>query len=348
MPESNTFQTTEEEEPDDIPPLQHSPAQVTKDDPPTQSSSPPHPSSTIASHPSRIPPSPSHVHDEEDDDDDPIPAIVDSDPTRRFVRYAQRLGKGAYKSVYRAFDNEDGVEVAWNQLRVDHLSDSDASKLRAEVAILASLSHPNIIQLKHAWNAHNSAGHELVYFITELMTSGTLKRYIRQGGDSFFLKPHVLRQICRQILSSLAYLHALDPPILHRDLKCENIFVNGNTGEVKLGDLGLATVKALRHVTSVIGTPEFMAPELYDEQYDEKIDIYAFGMCVLEMVTKQYPYAECANQAQIYRRVTNQIKPEALANVQDPLVKDLITQCLDSNPEQRPSAHDLLTTHPCL
>ncbi|RKP15391.1 kinase-like domain-containing protein, partial [Piptocephalis cylindrospora] len=270
-----------------------------------------------------------------------MPVVVDSDPSNRYVRYAQRLGKGAYKSVYRAFDHEDGVEVAWNQLRVDHLSDSDASKLRAEVAILASLSHPNIIRLKHAWNAHNSAGHELVYFITELMTSGTLKRYIRQGGGTSSLRPRVLRLICRQVLSSLAYLHALNPPILHRDLKCENIFVNGNTGEVKLGDLGLATVKSLRHVTSVIGTPEFMAPELYDEQYDEKIDIYAFGMCVLEMVTKQYPYAECANQAQIYRKVTTQIKPEALESVHDPIVKDLINRCLASNPEERPSAQEL-------
>ena len=47
-----------------------------------------------------------------------------------------------------------------------------------------------------------------------------------------------------------------------------------------------------------------MAPELYDEQYNEKIDIYAFGMCVLEMVTGEYPYAECQNAAQIYHKVT--------------------------------------------
>ena len=44
----------------------------------------------------------------------------------------------------------------------------------------------------------------------------------------------------------------------------------------------------------MLGTPEFMAPELYDELYDEKVDIYAFGMCVLEMVTSEYPYSEYA------------------------------------------------------
>ena len=52
------------------------------------------------------------------------------------------------------------------------------------------------------------------------------------------------------------------------------------------------------------GTPEFMAPEMYEEHYDESIDIYAFGMCLLEMATLEYPYEECQNAAQIYKRVT--------------------------------------------
>jgi len=52
------------------------------------------------------------------------------------------------------------------------------------------------------------------------------------------------------------------------------------------------------------GTPEFMAPEMYDEHYDENVDVYAFGMCMLEMATAEYPYKECSNAAQIYRRVT--------------------------------------------
>lgn len=50
---------------------------------------------------------------------------------------------------------------------------------------------------------------------------------------------------------------------------------------------------------SVLGTPEFMAPELYEEIYNEKVDIYAFGMCMLEMVTKERPYSECVNAAQV-------------------------------------------------
>lgn len=51
------------------------------------------------------------------------------------------------------------------------------------------------------------------------------------------------------------------------------------------------------------GTPEFMAPELYDEEYNELVDIYSFGMCILELVTCEYPYSECKNSAQIYKKV---------------------------------------------
>ncbi|KAJ7961746.1 putative Kinase [Quillaja saponaria] len=79
---------------------------------------------------------------------------------------------------------------------------------------------------------------------------------------------------------------------------------------------------------SVIGTPEFMAPELYEEEYNELADIYSFGMCMLEMVTFEYPYSECKNPAQIYKKVTSAIKPAAFKKVSDPQIKELIEKCL--------------------
>ena len=98
-------------------------------------------------------------------------------------------------------------------------------------------------------------------------------------------------------------MHTRTPPVIHRDLKCDNIFITGPTGSVKIGDLGLATLKNKSFAKSVIGTPEFMAPEMYDEHYDERVDVYAFGMCMLEMATSEYPYAECMGPAQIYKKV---------------------------------------------
>ncbi|KAJ3414727.1 hypothetical protein HDV05_006164 [Chytridiales sp. JEL 0842] len=263
-----------------------------------------------------------------------------ADPSGRFSRFAQCLGQGAYKRVYKAFDEEEGVEVAWNQLRVDHLNKKDISRVLTEIKILQSLRNENIINFFYSWAKKGADAKETVIFITELMTSGTLKSYIRKTKGP--IKPKVLKNWSRQILSGLQYLHTLNPPIIHRDLKCENIFINGNNSQAKIGDLGLAVVKSKSHVSSVLGTPEFMAPELYDEQYDEKVDIYAFGMVVLEIVTKEYPYSECTNQAQIYKKVTMGVRPKALEKVTDPETKSFIELCIDFNPANRPSACQLL------
>ncbi|KAG0380087.1 hypothetical protein BGX24_010205 [Mortierella sp. AD032] len=269
-------------------------------------------------------------------------APLETDPTNRFQRCDEVLGEGAYKLVYRACDLEEGNEVAWNQLRFDHLSKREAQKILSEIEILQSIRNDHIINFYYSWSTPATVtGGERIVFITELMSSGTLKQYLKKTLKGA-LKPKVVKSWCRQILQGLAYLHTHSPPIIHRDLKCDNIFINGNNGQLKIGDLGLAVVRHRTHVSSVLGTPEFMAPELYDEKYDEKVDIYAFGMCVLEMVTKDYPYAECTNQAQIYRKVSQGIKPQALEHVQDPEIREFIDRCLDHDATTRPSAQELL------
>lgn len=98
---------------------------------------------------------------------------------------------------------------------------------------------------------------------------------------------------------------------------------------------------------TVIGTPEFMAPEMYEEKgYNEKVDIYAFGMCLLEMVTGEYPYSECKNAAQIYKKVSQGIKPECLGKVQDKEILSVINSCLA--PENERWSAKKLADHPFL
>jgi serine/threonine protein kinase len=80
-------------------------------------------------------------------------------------------------------------------------------------------------------------------------------------------------------------------------LKCDNIFINSNNGDIRIGDLGLSTPLEKTYTASVLGTPNFMAPDIYNEHYGTAVDIYAFGMCVLEMITFEKPYSECSNLA---------------------------------------------------
>lgn len=92
---------------------------------------------------------------------------------------------------------------------------------------------------------------------------------------------------------------------------------------------------------SILGTPEFMAPELYDEDYTEMVDIYSFGMCVLEMVTLEIPYNECDSVAKIYKKVSSGVRPQALNKIKDAEVKAFVERCL-AQPRARPSAAELL------
>ncbi|KAL3516248.1 hypothetical protein ACH5RR_023150 [Cinchona calisaya] len=263
--------------------------------------------------------------------------FVEVDPTGRYGRYNEILGRGASKTVYRAFDEYEGIEVAWNQVKLyDFLqSPEDLERLYCEIHLLKTLKHQNIMKFYTSWVDTSNRN---INFVTELFTSGTLRQYRLKHKK---VNIRAVKHWCRQILKGLLYLHSLDPPVIHRDLKCDNIFVNGNQGEVKIGDLGLAAILRKSHAAHCVGTPEFMAPEVYAEEYNELVDIYAFGMCILEMVTFEYPYSECTHPAQIYKKVISGKKPEALYKVKDPEVRQFVVKCL-ATVYQRLSARELL------
>ncbi|XP_009070763.1 PREDICTED: serine/threonine-protein kinase WNK1-like, partial [Acanthisitta chloris] len=218
------------------------------------------------------------------------------------------------------------------------LTKSERQRFKEEAGMLKGLQHPNIVRFYDSWES-TVKGKKCIVLVTELMTSGTLKTYLKRFK---VMKIKVLRSWCRQILKGLQFLHTRTPPIIHRDLKCDNIFITGPTGSVKIGDLGLATLKRASFAKSVIGTPEFMAPEMYEEKYDESVDVYAFGMCMLEMATSEYPYSECQNAAQIYRRVTSGVKPASFDKVAIPEVKEIIEGCIRQNKGERYAIKDLL------
>ncbi|EOY04486.1 Kinase, putative isoform 2, partial [Theobroma cacao] len=263
---------------------------------------------------------------------------VETDASGRYGRFGEILGKGAMKTVYRAFDKVLGMEVAWNQVKLNDVfrSPEELQRLYSEVHLLKNLNHDSIMRFYTSWI---DIDRRTFNFITEMFTSGTLREY-RQRYQLVDMR--AIKNWARQILQGLAYLHGHDPPVIHRDLKCDNIFVNGHLGQVKIGDLGLAAIlRGSQHAHSVIGTPEFMAPELYEEDYNELVDVYSFGMCVLEMLTSEYPYSECSNPAQIYKKVTSGKLPEAFYRIQDEEARRFVGKCLE-NVSKRLPAHELL------
>jgi WNK lysine deficient protein kinase len=290
------------------------------------------------------PPGASSEEEKADREEEEMNVVVNTDPSGRYLKFNELLGEGAFKKVYKALDELEGKEVAWNEIQIQgrDFTAEERSRLMAEIQIGTELHHPNIISFYASWLDPETKS---MVFITELFTGGTLRQYRRKYSK---LNLKAIKRWSRQILEGLAYLHEEhDPPIIHRDLKCDNIFINGHIGEVKIGDLGLATLSRKTQCgMSVLGTPEFMAPEMYEEQYDELVDIYAFGMCLLELVTCQFPYKECENAAQIYRKVSSGIGPQSLAQVleQNPSMYAFIRKCLAPR-ESRPTASQLLDDH---
>ena len=163
-------------------------------------------------------------------------------------------------------DTETGVSVAWAELQDKKLTKDERRRFKEEAELLKGLQHPNIVRFYDYWDivratSAKGAPRKYIVLVTELMTSGTLKTYLKRFKK---LNPKILKSWCRQILRGLLFLHTRVPPVIHRDLKCDNIFITGPTGSVKIGDLGLATLKNQSFAKSVIGTPEFMAPEMYE------------------------------------------------------------------------------------
>ncbi|MFT7804416.1 serine/threonine-protein kinase WNK2 isoform X1 [Arapaima gigas] len=285
----------------------------------------------------RVPGGTARAASDENEEEAEMKAVATS-PGGRFLKFDIELGRGSFKTVYKGLDTDTWVEVAWCELQDRKLSKAERQRFKEEAEMLKGLQHPNIVRFYDFWESPLK-GKKCIVLVTELMTSGTLKTYLKRFK---VMKPKVLRSWCRQILKGLHFLHTRTPPIIHRDLKCDNIFITGPTGSVKIGDLGLATLKRASFAKSVIGTPEFMAPEMYEEHYDESVDVYAFGMCMLEMATSEYPYSECQNAAQIYRKVTSGVKPASYNKVTDPEIKEIIGECICQKKEERFSIKDLL------
>lgn len=264
-------------------------------------------------------------------------SVTEKSPKGRYHRFTEKIGSGAYKEVYKAYDIDLGIYVAWNIIDFGRLNDLQKKLIRDELKILISLKqrHSNILNVRSSWFDKEK---NCLIFITDLYLCGDLRSFIN-NVKTFKIK--VIKRWCIHILNGLKFLH--DNHIIHRDIKCSNIYVNGTEGNIVIGDFGIARITSdTGSATTVIGTPEYMAPEIYNSKYTSKSDIYAFGMCLLEIMTNEIPYQECDNVAQIWRRVSEEKNPESLTSVKEPIINDLIMKCIDPDPAKRPTVDELL------
>lgn len=268
--------------------------------------------------------------------------IIDCSPNGKYFQFNEQIGKGSYKNVYKGYDKKSKIYVAWCETNYAHLMSRSIEKVREEIYILSLLSHQNILPLLDYWEYKIKGVKETnIVMITEYFDTGSLKNHIKTLE---YVSKNSIKIWGKQILNGLKYLHTHDPVILHRDLKCDNIFYDKRSNIVKIGDLGYTVFKGNFNYETVIGTPEFMAPEMFTENYDEGVDIYAFGMCLLEMVTGEYPYQECHNPNDLFKLISNNIKPLCLNKVKNTYknIKLIIERCIRNKRNERWDIDEIL------
>ena len=149
-------------------------------------------------------------------------AVRETSPQGRYIKLEDRLGSGAYKDVWRAYDTNEGIEVAWNVVKLSRIPPSERKRIKTEVKLLKDIQHKNVIKYFNSWVDREK---EQIVFITEIMSSGSLKDYLRKNP---MIRWNAVKRWCRQILRGLEFLHSKE--VVHRDIKCDNIFINGATG----------------------------------------------------------------------------------------------------------------------
>lgn len=263
--------------------------------------------------------------------------ITKLSPKKRYYCYDKMIGKGAYKKVYQAYDVKKGIYVAWNSINLEHLNVSQKKGIQNELNNLIKIrnKHPNILNIHSSWYNENES--ELI-LITDLYLAGSLKDFINNCPK---LSIFILKNWCKQVLSGLDFLH--QNGIIHRDIKCDNILINGINGNIVIGDFGVSgNASKNEWASTIVGTPEFMAPEVFDGKYNYLSDIYSFGMTLLELSTRKYPYSECNNIAQIWKNISNKKLPLLINEVNNELLKDLILKCLQFDFDKRPQIKEVL------
>jgi len=144
--------------------------------------------------------------------------------------------------------------------------------------------------------------------------------------------PLALRLAC-DVVAGMEYLHAQG--VIHRDLKSANLLLD-NLDRVKVADFGAARPQAGGNMTAETGTYRWMAPEVIDhKQYDQRVDVYSFGIVLWEMLTSQVPYAHLSTLAAAAAVVQSGLRPEVPAHVPPPLA-DLMVRCWAAESQSRP------------
>ena len=239
------------------------------------------------------------------------------------------IGRGASATVWRAVDRRTesavAIKVLAPQLRADPVG---LERFRRELEITRRIGHPQVVAVYDLVVAS-----EVTYLVMQLVAGTTLKERLERHGP---LDTAATLHVVTQILEVLAACHADD--VVHRDLKPQNVMVDDGL-RITLLDFGVARVTALPALTqtgATLGSPEYMAPELFaDGAHDPRTDLYALGAVLYELLAGEPPFAG-DSLAVLYRQhLTAPVPRLAAAAAESAWLQDFVERLLAKQPHER-------------
>ncbi|BCS82726.1 putative serine/threonine-protein kinase [Cotonvirus japonicus] len=255
------------------------------------------------------------------------------------IQIGKQIGAGSYGVVsYGVWKN---VSVAVKKISKQMLDEKHMLEFRLEIAVLSELQHPNIILFIGACIQKPN-----ICIVTEYMNCGNLKDVINnQSKFPWNRKIRVLHEAAKGI----EYLH--ESKIIHRDIKSSNILVNknedsmNNDWDIKIADFGFARIKEENATMTRCGTPCWTAPEIIrGEKYNEKVDVYSFGIVMWEVLTGKHPFVGC-NFMKVTLDILEGKRPQIPTDC-PPKFKKLMKKCWNQNPNKRPNMSDIVSVLP--
>ena len=251
--------------------------------------------------------------------------------------FEKTIGKGSYGTVYKVVNKHTSKIYAMKKIKIINISQYERVNVINELRILATHMCPFIVKFKSAF-----IDNEFMYIVTEFAINGDLSMLIRKHiNDKKIFSENSVWHYFLQTSIALDYLHKLK--IIHRDLKPANIFIDEHDN-IKLGDFGIVKVMKpyMMYGQTHIGTPLYMGPEIYKrERYDTKVDIWALGCVLYEMLTLK-PAFMAGSILELQKNIFNgrfsPVTEKYSANI-----TSILHKLLNIHPRQRYSVHNLLT-----